>query len=218
MIQNALARPAVRAALVTMILAFAAAGCGSSTNLTNVWKDPSYTGPAFQNMLVINANPQAAVRRSTEDIAVGELAKGGVKATPSYSVWPDSLPSVDQIKEFVQAKQIDGVMLSRLVSKEQRDYYVPPTATTVGTMGYPGYWYGYYGSVYQTYYSPGYYGTEQVYRIDTSVWATSVATGEKGKLVWSGTTEAVDPKSATALAQQISGMIFPQMRKAGLIK
>ncbi|MGH7727114.1 MAG: hypothetical protein ACREOU_16970 [Candidatus Eiseniibacteriota bacterium] len=203
-------------AAIVAALGIAAGGCGPSTTLQGSWKDPSFTGPPLKNILMVAAVPDGSARRTAEDIVVGDLKSKGVQATSSYTLFPDGMPTVDQMKEVVAKNGYDGVIVSRLTSKEKQEYYVPPTVTTVGAPGYGyGGWYGWYGGVYSSYVSPGYVGTETVVLVDTSVWST--AGGEKGKMIWTGTTESIDPKSAQSITQQISNTILPKLKAAGVM-
>lgn len=191
-------------------------GCGPATTLQGSWKDPSFAGPPLKNVLMIAAVADPANRRLGEDIIVGDLKAKGVTATASYTLFPDAIPTVDQLKEVVPKNGYDGVIVARLTSKEKQEYYVPPTVTTVGMPGYGyGGYYGWYGGVYSSYVSPGYVGTETHVIVDTSVWATEG--GEKGKMIWTGTTDSVDPKSAQSITQQISGVILPKLKAAGIM-
>lgn len=194
----------------------AVGGCSPSTTLQGSWKDPSFAGPPLKNVLVVAAVQDPTVRRAAEDIVLGELKAKSVGGTASYTVYPDGIPNVDALKAHVVQNGYDGVIVSRLTSKKDEQYYVPPTYSTVGMPGYGyGGWYGWYGGVYSSYVSPGYVGTETQVLIDTSVWAVQGA--EKGKLIWTGTTESIDPKSATEVTKQISDLILPKLRASGII-
>ena len=47
--------------------------------------------------------------------------------------------------------------------------------------------------------------------------AVLLAGGEKGKMIWTGTTESIDPKSAQSITQQISSTILPKLKAAGVM-
>jgi len=206
---------AVRALATVAIVAgfgFAAQGCSTGATLTNTWSDPNYTGGKLTKVYVVSILKTEGARRTSEDIVAGEFNKRGATAVPSYQAFPDSVPSANVLQAYLHDNGYNGVIVNHLAGKDQRSYYVPPTSTMVAMPTYGG-WYGWYGGVYSSYYSPGYTETEQVYTLDTSVWAV----GNPGKLIWSGTTEITDPKSASEAAKNVGMLIMPKLEKAGII-
>ena len=61
---------------VTIVIA---AGCGT-TELTNLWKDPSYSAPPLKKLMVIAFRKNQINRRMWEDAVVGTIAKQNTTA------------------------------------------------------------------------------------------------------------------------------------------
>lgn len=113
--------PALRILLflpVCLILSCAGA------NLVNVWKDPRYSSP-MTNLLIVTMSPNAAMRRLWEDDFVFELEKHGVTATPSYRLFPDAVPDTEQVIEAVRQGGYEGVLVTHRLPTETERRYVP---------------------------------------------------------------------------------------------
>ncbi|MCX6150338.1 MAG: hypothetical protein NTX22_07455 [Ignavibacteriales bacterium] len=73
----------------------------SSSILVDVWNDPTFNESPLKKILIIAIRKDPVQRRIWEDAFIGELSKHGVKATSSYSLFPDALPDSNQIFETV---------------------------------------------------------------------------------------------------------------------
>ncbi len=182
------------------------------SNLTNVWKDPEFKNPPMKNMLIIAANKGPVTRRLWEDVIVAELSPHGVTATPSYRLFPDSIPDFEQLGAAVQEKKFDGVLSIRRLPTEISTNYVPPSVTREAVTRY-----NERKNTYHTYYrdvqQPGYTDTSMVVRHDVSVFTTQ----EGSRLVWAGTGEMIDPSSRGAIRDEIVGLVIPELARQGII-
>jgi len=66
---------------------------------------------------------------------------------------------------------------------------------------------------YRRVYEPGYVETDRVVRYEINVWSTR----EPGRLVWTGTTESVDPTSVEQVSREISAKIVPELQEQGVL-
>ena len=73
----------------------------------------------------------------------------------------------------------------------------------------PTFW-GYYG--YTRAYDPGYYHTQQLVRVETSIYSIA-----QDKLLWVGTTETVNPKSLSTLIEELSKAVRQELVLEGAI-
>src|SRR5689334_8028861 len=96
-----IAIPTVRSrcalAALSCALAWGLAGCGSQTSLTNMWRDPTFSSPPMTKVLVIAVKRDPAMRRIWEDGMTQEMSEHGVKAVPSYQLFPGDLPDTQQV-------------------------------------------------------------------------------------------------------------------------
>ena len=206
-----LAAPARRLAVPLALALSSLLGCASSTTLTNMWRDPEYSRP-MHGVLVIGMLRNPAARRNWEDQMVDELSARGVSASPSYQMFPGDLPDTDAVITGVSRQGYDGVMLVHPLGSESQSHYVPGYVRSVPSLGYDP-WYGTYYNYYRRIYEPGYVETEQVVRHQIDVYST----GSSGRLVWTGTSESVDPSSREQVRQKVATKVAAELASAGVI-
>lgn len=197
--------------LIAGVIAAGIFGCGSA-QLVNVWKNPEQPKTAFTNMLVITMKRDAAIRRLWEDSFVNALRAHGVSATPSYDLYPDALPDTQQVVAAVRDGGYDGVIITSRLPFKTASQYMPGYITQVPVYGYDP-WYNTYSVYYQDVYEPGYFATDTIIRYRTDIWDTR----DKGELVWTATSEVIDPTSSQAVDHEITEMIIPELAKQGVI-
>jgi hypothetical protein len=194
--------------LLTLLGSFLTA-C-SSTTVVDHWRDAEYVGPPLQTLLVIGMSKEAGRRRQFEDAMVQQIdALEGASALASYQLIPsEEALEKEQIVAAIAGREIDGVLITRLVSEDKRKRYVQPHS--VGPTGH-----GYYGHYYRSYnavYSPGYLTEDTIVTLETNLYATDTE-----KLVWSGTTESFDPESATQIIDELAKLVVERLTKEKLI-
>jgi len=187
----------------------------AKSKLAFSWKNPQYSGGRFKNILVLAMNGRASGRADFEDRMVAGIARPGVQAVPSYSLLPrpESTPiEMDQLKDVVRSQGFDAVMVSRLVKYDKSVTYVPGQAYPL----YPYYatFYGYYGALYPEVYSPGYLQTDTTAQIETNFYSTAKSDGE---LVWTGTSNTVNPRSVSKVIDDVARLVVQQLEKEGII-
>ena len=74
-------------------------------------------------------------------------------------------------------------------------------------------WYGTYHAYWQEVHEPGYVETDQVVRNQVDVWNTA----DDGRLIWSGTTESINPGSTAEVNSAITKLIVPELLAQGVI-
>jgi len=189
-----------------------AGGCAMSTRVTNMWALPDFSTP-LHSMLVIAMKNNDANRRIMEDAFVRELGKHGVAATPSYSLWPSTLPDTNAVSQYVHDNGIEGVLVAVREPTEQRRDVIPGYVTTE-----PRTYYSYWAGRYRTYwYDVEHEPTVETYsivphRID--VWQ---ADAQGGQMVWTAQGRSIDPSSTTDVSREVSKSIVPELAKSGVI-
>jgi len=76
-------------------------------------------------MLVVDVRKDAAKRRIWEDAFANALAKHGVAAISSYTLFPDAPPDTNQLITTVQTNGFDGMIVIRRLPTETDMRYVP---------------------------------------------------------------------------------------------
>jgi hypothetical protein len=185
-------------------------GCGTSMKVTSSWKDPA--APAtFNKVLVVGLSSKDTLRRTFETEFATQLAYHGINAVPSASTLP---PGVEKdralMAQAITDGGYDGVIVTRLVDRTKETTYVPGTSYVPAP--YYGGYYSYYYTAYPTVYDPGYLVESTIVQIETNLYDV------KGdKLVWSGLSEVIDPKTDTQDIRDFSSMVGERMEKDGVI-
>jgi len=181
-----------------------------STQLTSVWKDPSYqTRPAKIMVVGVARNP--INRRLFEDEFVRQLKSRGTDAIASYTVIPDKQQGDQEaIAKKVNELGADTVLITRLISKKIVQVYVP------GTAYYPppyyGRWPDYYGYGYRYMYTPGYIAQDEYAVIETNLYEA-----KSDKLIWAASSETGIGDNNQNLIQSYISVMVNNMIGLGLL-
>lgn len=199
-----------RAVAGALLLATVLSAC-TTTKTTAEWRDDTYTGGAFDNILVIGVAKENSVRRMFESNVVSALKARNVTAIPSFSIMAnDEKISKESVKAAIAGKKVSAVLVTHLVGVDEQEVYYPPTYTP--TMG-PGFgYYGYYSRVYDYVYEPGYYQKYKVVKIETNLYNVS-----SEKLVWSMQSQTIDPDIEEQLVKDNIGAVIEGLARQGLI-
>jgi hypothetical protein len=209
-------RPVVcrlRALATPALFVLALAGCGTSSQLVDTWVDPSFRDRPMSRVLVLGMMRDPIRRRTWEDRFAAELAKQGVEATPSYRVFPNALPDTNQIVDAVQRSGFDGAIITNRLPSQTRSEYVAGYVESVPVTRYSP-WRQAYVTYWRDLYHPGYVDTERIVRYRTDVWSMAA----EGNLVWSGTTEILDPSSDKSVNHEITERIVPELTHHGIVR
>jgi hypothetical protein len=193
-------------------LTLAVFACGTVTKVPTSWKDPAYSGPGLAKIFVIAIGENDGARRLFEDHLARELAKQGVVAETSYT----HLPNTDRlsegaIREAMVGGGFDGVTISHLVGEKEKTTYVPPRTYTVPRT-YGGY-YGYYRSNWDVVHEPGYYKTDTIVRLETSLYDV-----QNSSMVWNGQSDTMNPNSIADGIESATRAIAKQIKKDGVLR
>jgi len=198
-----------------MMVCVATLAYGKSTKLIVSWKNPEYSGARFHRILVLGMSAKPGVRADFEDALSALITQAGIEAVPGNTILlrPEGTKlDLNYLKTQVSTFKIDAVIVSRLVKVDKNITYVPGTPY----MPYPYYgsFYGYYGALYPVVYSPDYLREDTTVRVETNLYA--VTSGE-GQLVWTGTSDTFNPKSADKAISGLSKLIMKELQKAAIL-
>ncbi len=211
-------RTALKKQLWTLVAILAAVtfAYGKSTKLVTSWKNPEYAGPRFHRILVLGMSTKPGVRADFEDALSKLVARDGIEAVPGNTILlrPEGTKlDLNYLKTQVKAFKIDAVIVSRLVKVDKNITYIPGQPYM---MPYPYYgsFYGYYGALYPVVYSPDYLREDTTVRVETNVYA--VTSGD-GQLVWTGTSDTFNPRSADKAIDGLSKLLVKELQKVGIV-
>ena len=205
-----------RALVILAITAGLALTAGKSTKLVFTWLNPSYNGAHFKNIMVLGINGRASIRAEFEKHQLGAaIARPGIQCSPSYSLIPrptGTLVDMNDLRNVVSGQNIDAIVASRLVKVDKTVTYIPGQAYPM----YPVYgtFYGYYGAIYPVVYSPDYLRVDKTAQVETNFYS---AAAPDGVLVWTGTSDTVNPKSPNKAIDALSKIIVKELEKQNII-
>ncbi len=194
-------KPLAGLALLLALLA----GCSTSrTKLETSWRSPTATSLAFRDVLVLATTGDAASSRRLEDGLAARLPNGRAGYT---AVADEVRADQERLKAAVRESGADGLVVVRLVGREERQRWVPGD--------FPAYYYTPYG--YHRYrgpytYDPGYLRIDEVYQLETNVY--DVASEE---LLWSGLASTVSPRSMEQLVEEQLEVVGAELLRVGLV-
>lgn len=202
--------PARSLAFMFSFAAMSLVGC-YHTSLTNLWKDPDIPASPMDNLLVVSLERDPDLRRLWEDALSAEFQAQGVHARPSYQLWP-SLPDSQQVPIVMKRDGNDGAVVTHRLPLTQSENFDSSYRKTTAATG-NNYWRNWYFTHYQTAMQsvPDPKEKEARYQIDM------VGLAGGGKLVWMGSTTAIDPRNAEKVREEVAGQLVPELMHQGII-
>jgi hypothetical protein len=194
-----------RLALAVLVTTLLTAACASSGRLVQSWKDPSVKTLDFERVVAIALVEDGPTRR----LAESEMARIiGPDAVPGSQVIPEEeLRDVDKVKARLKSEGFDGAITMRLVNAETeiRDEQ-DPLPTSYYTI------WGYYGFVSIAERGPAYTTLDSKLQIEVNIYSL-----ESEKLLWSGTTETLQPRLLETLVKDVADVVSKRLTREGLI-
>jgi hypothetical protein len=190
--------------------AMLAVGC-TSTRITHSWKSSTNVPSNFQRILVVGIARQTELpmRDKMEQHLVGDLRDLGYDAVSSLQKFgPKAFRNMteDAVVEEVQKSGFDAVITIVLLDKAKEKYYVPVRVYYSPYIIYHRRFWGYYVTMYDRVYSPGYYSTNTKY-----FWESNLYDLSSKELMYSVQTESFDPASTEMLAHEYGKLIVRDM-------
>jgi len=205
------AHPISLLALLACCIPFIFSGC-SSSHLASVWRDPSYNRGPLKSIVIISISRDPIKRRLWEDAFVSELVKYSVTATPSYALFPDSLPDTNQINDVIDRNGYDGMLIISRLRTHTQVTTVEPSVTEIPVAVYNP-WRKEYVTRYEEDVEPGYTDSTKIVRHRIEIWAAK----ESSHMIWSGICLTEDPVSSQQVHDEAVGLIAPLLSKSGLL-
>ena len=189
-------------------------GC-ASTQLVDLWKDPSYQAAPLKKIMIIAMPKDQTRRRIWEDAFVSALAedKAGTVAIPSYQLFPDKLPDTLAIAEKTKEEGFDGVLVVARVESSKQKTNVPGYVSEEPVDVYRRRW-GAYTTRWTTVYHPGYTEVQRVLSVHTDL----LLPQEEGRLVWSATSKEIDPSSPSQFRGSVADLVMDKLAKQGIVR
>jgi hypothetical protein len=172
------------------ILLFAAAlltlSCASPMQLTDNWRNSTYTGPAYKKIMVVAMTKRIEMRQSVEDEFVKQLKSRGVEAAACHECIPD--PDKVTREELIKVSQgmgIEAYLIVRVLrlGTEVQSYQGQSPSSMAAATGRDSMmdmqWFGPEPSMGK--------------RSDVATLESRIYDGKTSNLVWRSTVDAVNP-------------------------
>ena len=205
---NAGARNVIRSLSVLALLVGLAACSG--TRLSDVWRDPQYSGEPFHQVAVFVLGSNPAVRRLVEDEVVRRLPMN-TRGIGGYGLVPDAeRGDVEKAVERLRAGGYDGAMIARLVGVDG------PTPWATGSLKQVPVSYrtlsNYYVNATEEGERSSGLSTPTVVRVQMNVYAVA-----SQALVWSAASRTFNPEETRDVAADMAKVAVEELQKAGLL-
>jgi hypothetical protein len=205
-----LALAPVAALALAVAVAGLTAGC-ATTRLATEWRDPALEARPMRTLFVLAAVMDPVKRRHWEDAFTDALRSRGVSATPSYRLYPETLPDSAAVRAKVREGGFDGVLFVR--KHDEEEVVREGSGTSLGVGGaFTPFW-GVYVSVFRRVAGSGRAETSRTVRWEVQVWEG----GDAGRMVWAARTETADPAAVDRFSREVAGALVPRLRRAGLV-
>lgn len=156
------------------------------------------------------------MREKMENHLTDDLSAKGINAVSSYKEYgPKSFEGLKENEALAKLQNagVDAIVTIVLLNKEKEKYYVPGRVTYSPYTIYQRRFYGYYTTIYDRIYEPGYYSERT-----NLFWESNFYDAESKSLLYSVQTKSFEPGSAESLAHEYGKMIVADMGKKGLLK
>jgi hypothetical protein len=203
---------------ITFIMVFSITAC-TSTKLTSVWKDTTYDG-YIESILVVAVTENVRNRLIFESEFVKEFKKVGIEALASVDATPqDEESSENDILTEARKQAVNTILVTHLISVDEKSVYHPPKTYAASRPAYTtprtyhGRFHTYYPRVYEYVHEPGYYTQQKSVNLETNLYET-----ETEKLIWSVTSETLDPQSVNKIIESLSTVVIKNLQKNKLLR
>lgn len=199
--------------LVLLVFIF---GC-STSRITHSWKAETIPAKKYNKIMVVGLiqDNDRNLREKMENHLTGDLAERGCMAISSLKEYgPKSFENMkeEEVLNKLKNSGIDAVMTIVLLDREKERYYISGRINYSPYAPYNHRFYGYYNTMYNRIYSPGYYQVDTKY-----FWESNFYEMESKELLYSVQTKSFNPVSTESLAHEYGKMIVNNMKKKGII-
>jgi hypothetical protein len=182
----------------------------SATRLTDVWKDPGYSGGPFRQVAVFVLGTDEAVRHLVENEFVRRLPMN-TRGLAGYGIVPVAEQGdVDKARERIRAGGFDGAIIARLVGVEGTPAWAPGSLqhlpVSYRTLG------NYYVSPSPETERSGLIRPPTIVRVQTNVYAVA-----SEALVWSAASQTFNPAETRDAAGDVAKLMVERLQKVGIL-
>ena len=178
----------------------------SSGKTETTWVAPDAAAQMrFSKVLVIGAAPNEHERYIIEDELHTQITR--IEVVESYSLMPlEQLRDTEKLRARCERDGFDGVLVFRVLGVEEESSYVSAPMSTYGSL------WGYYPTVWPTYWNAGYVRTEQKLVIETRIFAV-----RDGRQLWSARSDVVEPQALRSAVVEVVDQARRELQRQKLV-
>jgi hypothetical protein len=183
--------------------------CSSSTQLTDVYVDETFSGKGFNKILVFGLAKDEWKRKVYENEFRSQLLNYNVEVLMAWQ----ELPKGEQLnretfEKYFRDKNVDALLVA-IEGGESTD----KTLYTGGSGHvYVGF-YGFYASTAPLYFNSDYLAEEKIVHTRTNFYETT-----EGKIIWSAKSQSYEPKNTGDVVKTVSSKVVGDLYRQGYIK
>ena len=183
------------------------------TTIPRTWRIPGYKNAVFKDVMVLAVTREEDVRKALEDAFVADLSSDHTRARASWKLLPEHKDLTEEkLEKEVRKAGFDSVLLIRVLGVDEDEEYVKPRKYYKREPGKHRYK-NYYRYSYEIINEPGYFKTNQTYRLESNLYQTSDA-----ELVWSSQSNTVNPETVEEGVTSVSQAVAGKLKQEGLVR
>jgi hypothetical protein len=203
----------MKAIRITASLAFLFLLSCSSSRITHSWHSENILPKKYNKILVLSLNIETdmSTREKMENHMVGDLRELGYTAVSALKEYgPKAFKKMEEeaVIAELQSSGFDAVITIVLLDKAKEKHYMPGRVYFSPYVIYQRRFWGYYTTMYDRIYTPGYYTIDTRY-----FWESNLYDVAAKELLYSAQTESFDPASLESLAHEYGKLIVGDMMK-----
>lgn len=183
--------------------------CSSSTQLTDVYIDETFSGKEFKKILVFGLAKDEWKRKVYENEFRSQLLKYNVEVLMAWQELPKGEQmNRENFEKYFRDKNVDALLVA-IEGGESSD----KTLYTGGSGHvYVGF-YGFYASTAPLYFNSDYLAEEKIVYMRANFYETT-----DGKIIWSAKSQSYEPKNTGDVVKTVSSKVISDLYKEGFIK
>jgi len=185
--------------------------CSSSTQMSDIYVDDSFTGTGLKKILVLGLTTDEWKKKVYENEFRSKLMSYDVEV---LTAWQE-LPKGEQLnketfEKYFKDKNVDAVLVA-IEGGESTDktLYTAGSGNVYVGVGF----YGFYASTASYYFNSDYLAEEKVVHMRTNLYETKDA-----KLIWSAKSQSFEPKNTGDVVKTVSKNVVGELYRQGFIK
>jgi hypothetical protein len=191
---------------IALVLAAALLCACGTTSFNSTWKDPSVRtgGLRGKTVAAVFVSHDLGLKRSAEVYVANDLTNRGAKGLTAYTLLPDNRGDGEAARTALTAAGVDGVVVMRVVSKDQKGTYKPGATAPAYYGGFAAFYSYAYGQIY----TPTSVAKDAVVSLETVIYSLA-----DDKPLWASLSHTTNPDNLPTLIDDTIDSIAKQVAK-----